>query len=265
MYPIINIAGRPIRADALLFIGAVWVWIWLSTRLARERKVREGSIDNLIFFSVLGAVIGGRLAYVAGSWSAYQDDLQAIFSLTPTAFNAVAGILLGALTAFAYGWYLELPLWHTLDALAVGGILALAIVSLAQFLSGIGYGEPTALPWAVYLWSEWRHPVQLYQMVLLLLIAMALWLRRQQCAHPGSLTALAVTSYGLTRLVFEPFRADTALLAGFRMMQVIGLGLALVGVWGLYHQMFAQRDIPASQSGSQEQFRPRKEPTYAKK
>ncbi|NIV31674.1 MAG: prolipoprotein diacylglyceryl transferase, partial [Anaerolineae bacterium] len=74
----------------------------------------------------------------------------------------------------------RLPVGTTLDAIAPGVTLALALERLGAFLDGSSFGGPTTLPWGVYLWDDIRHPVQLYEALALFVILAVLWQRRER-------------------------------------------------------------------------------------
>jgi phosphatidylglycerol:prolipoprotein diacylglycerol transferase len=142
--------------------------------------------------------------------------------------------------ALIYGLRYRLPAGLTLDAAAPGLALAMAIERLGAFLGGINFGEPTTLPWGVFMWGQVRHPVQMYEMLALLaILAILLW---QQARRPfdGYTFALFVALYAGSRLFLEAFRADAALMSGgLRSAQLVALGVLLVAVWTMYRRRFS--------------------------
>jgi len=127
----------------------------------------------------------------------------------------------------------------TLDAIAPGLTLALALERLGALLDGRGLGEPTTLPWGVYLWDEMRHPVQLYETVALLAILGILWWLRKRRSFDGHSFALFVALYAGLRLFLEAFRAETPLMVGgVRTVQVVALGVLLGAAGYLYRRHF---------------------------
>ena len=144
-------------------------------------------------------------------------------------FYALLATLLGA----------RLPVGATLDALAPGAALALALERLGAFLDGRGFGEPTTLPWGVYLGDRVRHPVQLYETAALLVILGVLWWGVKRSPFQGYHFTLFVALYAGARLFLEAFRADASLMAnGVRTVQVIALGVMLGAIGYLYRRRF---------------------------
>jgi phosphatidylglycerol:prolipoprotein diacylglycerol transferase len=155
--------------------------------------------------------------------------------------------LIGGVAALVYWNRCQLPVGITLDAIAPGLTLALAVERLGAFLGGISYGNPSTLPWGVSLWGEVRHPVQLYEMAALLIILAVLWWRRNQGPFRGHSFVSFVCLYAGSRLLLEAFRFDAPLMVGgVRTVQVAALATLLGAVWYLY-----RRHFPAAQAASE--------------
>lgn len=229
MLPTIAIAGLSLPTGPLLALLALYAALWLAARLAQPQGLEGDHLWNLGFVAALATLIGARLAYVVQFWPIYRQDLPAIVSLRPGTLAWTPGVLLGLLAGLIYVRRARLPLATALDALAPGALLGLAILSLADFLTGNAYGTPGAVPWAVELWGARRHPVQLYHLGALL-IALVVVLR-QPLAPSGQRAWLALFLYALSRLLCDAWRGDSHILAGgFRAEQIIALAVALM-VW----------------------------------
>jgi len=246
MIPYLSILGLTVRTYALALILGVGAGLWLSAREARRLGLDGDHVYNLVFYALLTTLLGARLAYVLSHWTAYRGALLSALSPTPTALAWPEGVLLGGLAAAIYWSRNRLPVGTTLDAMAPGLTLTLALVRLGAFLDGSGFGEPTTLPWGVAMWGETRHPVQLYEMAALLLILGILWRWRTRRAFDGHTCVLFVALYAGSRLVLEAFRADAPLLpGGVRTVQVIALATLLGAVWYLYRRRFSAGRTPA--------------------
>jgi len=245
MMPYLPIFGFNIPAYTLLLFMAVWVGLWLAAREARRLGLDGDAVHNVGFYGLVATVLGARLSYVLGNWPTYLNAPLSALSLTPTAFAWPQGAIIGLVVALVYRKHYELPVAGTLDAVAPGLALALVIIRFGAFLDGSGFGEPTTLPWGVYLWGEVRHPVQLYEMAALFIILAVLWRQRRQRPFRGYTFTLFVVLYAGSRLLFETFRADAPLMAGgVRLVQPIALAVLLGAVWYLYHHRFTPTARP---------------------
>jgi phosphatidylglycerol:prolipoprotein diacylglycerol transferase len=239
MAPTLSLFGFTLQTYPLILLLAVEIGLWLSVREARRLGTDGDRVYNLGFCALLATVLGARLAYVLGHWSAYRGALLSAFSLTPTALAWPEGALIGGIVALVYWRYSRLPGSTMLDAIAPGLTLALALERLGAFLGGHGFGEPTTLPWGIHLLGRVRHPVQLYELAALLAILGVLAWPRGRRPPSGWSFALFVALYSGSRLFLEAFCARTPLTAnGVRVVQVVALSVMLGAVWCLYRCRF---------------------------
>ena len=244
MAPYLRIFGFSVQAYPLLLLVAVWAGLGLSARQARRLRLDGDHIYNMGFYALLATLVGARLVYVLSHWSAYQGALLSALSPTPTAFSWPEGALIGGVVALVYWSRYKLPVGTTLDAIAPGLALAMALERLGAFLGGINYGTPTTLPWGVFLWTEVRHPVQLYEMAALIVILGVLWWRRNGRPFSGHSFVLFVALYAGSRLLLEAFRFGAPLMAGgIRTLQVVALAAMLGAVWYLYRRRFPPAQV----------------------
>jgi len=255
MAPYLSLLGLSLQSYPLVLLIGVSAGLWLAARQARRLGLDADHVYNLGFYALLGTLVGARLAYVAGNWSAYRDAPLSALSLTTTAFAWPEGALIGLLVGLIYWLRYRLPVGLTLDAIAPGLALAMAVERLGAFLGGISFGEPTGLPWGVFMWGEARHPVQIYEMLaLLVILAVLLWQQGRRSfdrlgAQPfdSYIFVLFLALYAGSRLLLEAFRADAPLMSGgLRAVQLVALAVLLVAVWYLYRRRFpASPERPA--------------------
>jgi phosphatidylglycerol:prolipoprotein diacylglycerol transferase len=247
MAPYLSIFGFSIQAYPLFLLIAVIAGLWLAARQARRLGLDADHVYNLGFYSLLATLVGARLAFVIENWSAYRDAPLSALSPTTTAFAWPEGAVVGGIVALVYWLRYRLPVGLTLDAIAPGLALAMAIERLGAFLGGVNFGEPTGLPWGVFMWGEVRHPVQIYEMLaLLVILAVLLWQGERSSVGKlrtkpfnGYTFVLFVALYAGSRLFLEAFRADAALISGgLRAVQLVALGVLLIAVYYLYRRRF---------------------------
>lgn len=255
MSPYLNVFGLTIQAYGLFLLLAVWLGLWLAAREARRLGLDPDHVYNMGFYALLATLLGARLIYVLGHWSAYWEAPLSALSPTPTALAWPEGILVGALVTLTYWVRYRLPVGATLDAIALGVVLARFLERIGAFLGGSSYGEPTSLPWGIYLWGETRHPIQLYEIVALLVILIIVWLSpfRKVKTKPfdGYSFTLFAALYAAARLFVETYRADAPLLGwGVRSVQVVALAVMLGAVWYLSRRMTVGEDSSGNGSGN---------------
>lgn len=185
--------------------------------------------------ALLGAIVGaklGMLMYVEPSqWRALLIDALHLETSGKTVIGALAGGYAGVEIAK------KLAGVHTStgDAFAMAVPLSLAIGRVACFLGGCCYGTPSDHAWAVHMAGAQRHPVQLYEAALDLVLAFAVYRTRNASLAAGQLFKLALIGYAIIRIALDPWRGDFRLWLGpvslvqwTCLVAIVALGLAML-------------------------------------
>jgi phosphatidylglycerol:prolipoprotein diacylglycerol transferase len=219
----------------ILLVAALWIGILLAEKRAERHNVSREALSNLVYYSLFGYILGGRLLYALANFSAFIESPLNLLSLNLDLFDPVAASTAAVLVAAIYGSRQKLPLRATLDALTP--LLAMIAIglSLSHLAAGTAFGAPTDLPWGIELWNATRHPTQIYELLAALVIFDLIWFRKTKSPAGGEfLFFVALTAGG--RLFLETFRGDSTLIfGGLRLVQVLAwivLALALfAGEW----------------------------------
>jgi phosphatidylglycerol:prolipoprotein diacylglycerol transferase len=213
----------------------------LRIRRQPERGWSSAELDDLLFWGVIGVVLGGRLGqvlfYEPGYYFSHPADILAVWK----GGMSFHGGLIGVLLALA---------WHARNTgrqfLEVGDFVAplvplgLMFGRLGNFINGELWGRPAdpALPWAmVFPQADAlpRHPSQLYQAGLEgLLLFILLWLYTARSRPVGAASGLFLIGYGTLRFLAEYFRDPDAGIFGqsdiVSMGQWLSLPMILIGL-----------------------------------
>ncbi len=203
-----------IRWYGLMYLIAFGLFFVLGRYRAKRdpwRGVSYALIDDLLFFGVLGVVLGGRLGYVLfykpGYYAAHPLEIFAVWQ----GGMAFHGGFLGVLAAM---WWIARK--HGIRWLALTDFIAplipcgLAAGRMGNFINGELWGRPADVPWAMIFAQGGpvpRHPSQLYQFALegLLLFAI-LWLYSAGRRPAGAVSGAFLLGYGVFRFSAEYFR-----------------------------------------------------------
>lgn len=226
--------GLPLQIHwyGLTYLVAFALFVWLGRLRVRQpwyaaKGWAPRDIEDLLFFGVLGVIVGGRLGYVLfykpAYYAAHPLEVFAVWQ----GGMAFHGGFLGVLLALAYfAWRRQRPFLEVADVIAPCVPTGIAAVRLGNFINGELWGRPAdaALPWAMVFPQAGdgvaRHPSQLYQMGLEgLLLAVLLWLYARQPRATGQIAAAFLFGYGALRFVAEFFREPDAFLG----LQALGL------------------------------------------
>ncbi len=232
MYPTLDIGPLVLPTAGLVFIIGAWLVLSASERAAKKLKLNVEATYTVVAIMMGAAFIGARLAFVVMHWPAYQDDLLSIFWPLTSGFTWWVGVLAAVVAGVFYIRAKQLPPAATLDALAPGLILALIVLSLADFAAGPGYGQESSAPWAIDFFGIARHPVQLYEVASGIVALVVWWRFVDRRRYEGQLFLLTLAVYAAGRLLFDAFRANTPLTAdGFHIIQIASLIILLVCVF----------------------------------
>ena len=72
MLPIIQIGSFSIQTSGLILLIGLWIGLSLSERYAKRFSSDPEEISNLVFYSLLAAVLGARLSYALRFPSAFS-------------------------------------------------------------------------------------------------------------------------------------------------------------------------------------------------
>ena len=242
MYPVIHIGPATIQTAFVALIAALWLGTTIAERECKRRGLKSDDVWNIVM--IVGAVtlVTARLVYVGQNLPAYESDWTEIFSLTAGTLSLDYGAVFGLVAAYAYVQHRQIPRVRFADAFAPGALAALAIFAFGQFLSGDAYGATTHVPWAVDLYGEARHPVQLYDAFAALMGLVIVWRLARRQRTDGLLALFATAWYSAARVFIDAFRGDAAVLVGgYRMSQVIALSVLLFAL-GMMARLETRKD-----------------------
>jgi phosphatidylglycerol:prolipoprotein diacylglycerol transferase len=182
--------------------------------------------------ALFGALLGGRLVYVAVNWPYYQEQALEIPQVWLGGFSGL-GALGGALLALRLAaWRSRQPWGKAADALLPLLAAVTVVAWLACWSAGCAYGNPTEAWWGVPARNEWgvtafRQPAQLWGACAALVLYWAINRSRKWLTAPGGATYLALFGLALLGVGLSFLRADPApIWRGLRLDAWGWLGLA---------------------------------------
>jgi phosphatidylglycerol---prolipoprotein diacylglyceryl transferase len=221
-------------------------------QIARRAHVNSAGwtgerIDDLLFYGVLGVILGGRLGYVLfykpGYYLSHPLEILAVWQ----GGMAFHGGFLGVLVAmWLWGRKHQLHWLTVTDFIAPLVPLGLAAGRMGNFINGELWGRAAgtltnpSVPWAMIFPQAGdnvpRHPSQLYQFALEgLALFVVLWLFSAKPRPMGRVSAVFLIGYGALRFIAEFGREPDAFLGllagGFSMGQWLSLPMVAAGVW----------------------------------
>lgn len=230
----------------LTYLVAFGLFLLLATLRTRQAPYAEGGwtrrdVEDLLFFGVLGVVLGGRLGYVLFYKPLHfaSHPLEA-FAIWQGGMSFHGG-LLGVLVAMAlFARSRRRPFFEVTDLIAPCIPLGLASGRIGNFINGELWGKHTTLPWGMVFPDGGpfpRHPSQLYECALEgVVLFSALWFFSARKRPTGQVSGLFALLYGIFRFTVEFVREPDVQLGylafgWLTMGQVLCLPLIMLGLW----------------------------------
>ena len=243
---ILQIGGlqRPLGSYGLMMATAIIFGTLLASHAAARREMDVGAVIAVIGLTTAGSLLGAYLLFGLVEF-ARTGDLVAGFTHGGLVFY---GAPIGGFLAMRFGAQkLEVPLLELLDIGIPAIPMAHAIGRLGCFLGGCCYGRPWDHPHyavtATHPMSPMaeeivaRHPVQLYESVLLLVLAWALVLTPLRKVGSGARLGVYLVVYAFIRTLTETFRGDSVrgvFSAGLSTSQLISAIMLAIGAWVIW-------------------------------
>jgi phosphatidylglycerol:prolipoprotein diacylglycerol transferase len=216
---------------------------------------RKEDLDDMLFYGVLGVVIGGRLGEVLFYNPAYYFSHPLdIFAIWKGGMSFHGGFLGVMLAMWLWGRKSGRSLFEVLDFIAPMVPLGYAAGRLGNFINAElpGRVADPSLPWAM-IWPNVdnlpRHPSPIYQaLVDGVLLFIVLWLYARKPRPTMAVSGVFALGYGCARFFTEYFRtpdyqvtfAGWTISAGQMLsLPMIVLGMALL--WIAYSKRPLQR------------------------
>jgi phosphatidylglycerol:prolipoprotein diacylglycerol transferase len=248
VYPHINTIALQLGPFAvhwygLMYLAGFMTFLWLGhKRIAKlnQPKFNAKLLDDLLFYGVIGVILGGRLGevlfYNPGYYFSHPAKILAVWEGGMSFHGGFLGVLI-AMALFARQQ--ELRWLQLMDFIAPLVPPGLAFGRLGNFINGELWGRPTDAPWGmVFLHVDNlpRHPSQLYECALEgIALFILLWWFSQKPRPVGAVSGLFLVGYGSFRFIAEFTRnPDDGIFGlmtfGVSMGQWLSLPMVVTGI-----------------------------------
>ena len=246
-----SIGPVDVRWYSLAYIFGLLFAVWYAKRLVRNLAVWGGKvpkakpqhIDDLLLWTTLGVIFGGRVGYVLFyKPSMIVDDPLQILQLWNGGMSFHGGFLGVVAATYFFGRRNSVPFLQLLDLAAVTVPVGLGLGRLANFVRGELFGRASDVPWAMVFPDGGpmpRHPSQLYEFalegVVLFAVLMFAVHKSKVLTRSGMASGIFGIGYGLSRIAVEFARepdAHVGYIAGWGTLGMIySLPVIAAGIW----------------------------------
>jgi phosphatidylglycerol:prolipoprotein diacylglycerol transferase len=269
----IHLGPLAVRWYGLMYLLAFVMVIVIGRIRLRQPHVQAlgwtaKDLDDLLFYGVLGTILGGRLGYVlfykASYYFAHPLDIFRVWEGGMSFHGGMLGVIIAMIV---FSWQRKRSWLQVTDFIAPLVPTGLAAGRLGNFINGELWGRVTdpGAPWAMMFQSaapddaNWiaahphealvrglipvferyrmlpRHPSQLYEIALEgVALFIVMWLVSRKPRAVGVVSAVFLIGYGLARFTIEFAREPDDFLGllalGLSMGQWLSLPMILIGI-----------------------------------
>jgi phosphatidylglycerol---prolipoprotein diacylglyceryl transferase len=225
MHPILftirqfHVGGTPIgpiqiHSFSVMLIIAFLLGVWIARKRAPRFGFDPGKISDASMLALFAGVLGARVLFVVQELPYYLEHRDELFSLQFQGLTSFGGLLFGFLAYWYFAWRQRRPVREVLDVVAPSGLLGFGIGRIGCLLNGCCYGVVCSkdYPLAVHVdaTATVHIPAQLFDALMCFAaLGLLLWIEKRRKLHSGQVFALFIGFYGISRFVYEFWRAGT--------------------------------------------------------
>jgi phosphatidylglycerol---prolipoprotein diacylglyceryl transferase len=241
----LHLGPLAVRWYGLMYLLGFVMFAALGRLRARDtwRGMSARDVEDVLFWGVLGVIVGGRLGYVLfykpGDYLAHPLEILMLWHGGMASHGGIIGVLLAL---FLFARHRGKAFLVVSDFIVPLVPLGLAAGRMGNFINGELWGrpaDPAIWPWAMVFPQAHdgipRHPSQLYQACLEgLLLFVILWWYSRRPRPLGAVSAMFLIGYGVLRFIAEFAREPDAFLGllafDLSMGQWLSMPMILAGI-----------------------------------
>jgi phosphatidylglycerol:prolipoprotein diacylglycerol transferase len=220
MHPnLFEIPGTAIRIGSygvLLMIGVI-VALFLARKRAPQFGIHPDRLYDALFWMLIPGILGARITYIAQNWPYYQAHQNELYSLQFMGLTSFGGMIGGFLGFYAWSRISKTNLWPLLDVVGIPVLVAHAFGRIGCLLNGCCHGFPGDAWYCVARYDQAGRylgtfaPAQAFDTAMCILFAVVLYMiEKRKSFAIGQSFGMAVAAYGLSRFIYEFWRAGEA-------------------------------------------------------
>lgn len=256
-YPSINPIALQIGPITIHWYGLMYLfgfmiaWILGVIRAKKNSKWNNQLVTDLIFYSAVGVLIGGRLGYIL--FYDFHDFIRnplIVFKIWEGGMSFHGGLLgvIGAVILYCHNF--NKHFLTVTDFIAPLVPIGLGFGRIGNFINQELWGRVTDAPWGMVFPLAGplpRHPSMLYEAFLEgLVLFIIIWIYSAKARPQAAVTGLFLSLYGSFRFFIEFFRQPDPQLGyiafgWLTMGQLLSLPMILGGGFIIYYAYRYQR------------------------
>ncbi len=244
---------------SICIILGMAVGMALVYKEAAKKGISESAITDIVFYTIIIAIIGARLYYVALEWNKYKDNPLSALEIWHGGLAIHGAIILGGLFLILHSKRKRIDTLKLLDICSVGLIIGQAIGRWGNFFNQEVYGGvvpesgffasifkilPNFIQEGMKIGGEYHQPLFLYESILCLLgFIILLIMRRRKYIKTGQVFGIYCVWYGTVRLILEGMRVSkyNLTIGPVKVAQIVSIGMIVVGLFFIIRRFRTSR------------------------
>ena len=275
---------------SICIIVGLLIGMYLVFNEAMRKHIGENAITNLVFYTVISAVIGARLYYVIFKWDYYSQHFMEIFEIWNGGLAIHGAIIVGGIFLICYTKKHKIDTLKVLDICAVGLIIGQAFGRWGNFFNHEAYGGAVSLDFLkglhlpqfiidnMWIYDKadgvfaYRHPTFLYESIWCVIgFIILLVIRKRKYIKTGQIFGTYCVWYGIGRFIIEGLRMDSLMFSSLKAAQIVSIGMVIVGVFyivrrlktGRFENLYNETEIESNSSNERINYQSQMQPQYS--
>jgi len=242
---LISIGDFTIHTYGLMVALGLLAGYLVALYFAEREGLDKNKVENIIFYSVIGGIVGARLFYVIEHHKEFNNIID-IFKIWEGGIDWFGAFIGGLITALFFVKKYKIPILKAGDIGGIAIVIGHAFGRIGCTCAGCCYGKPipenspfkdfaivfpdnpnTIAPKGVPLYPT--QPVEALGNFLIFLLLFFLYRRKK---FDGEIFSLYLILYGFERFLIEFWRGVTPSIPVINLTwnQMVSLGMILVGI-----------------------------------
>lgn len=241
---------------SICILVGMMIGMFLVYRETIKKYISDSLITNLIFYTIIVAIIGARLYYVIFDWNSFASNPIEIFEIWNGGLAIHGAIILGGIFLISYTKQHKLDTLMVLDICSVGLIIGQAIGRWGNFFNQEVFGGEVSLSFlkglhlpefiinGMHIGGAYHHPLFLYESLWCILgFIILLIIRRRKYIKTGQIFGVYCMWYSFGRFFLEGIRDPeyNLTIGTFKVAQIVSIGMFLVGAYFFIRRLKTSR------------------------